>query len=219
MKIFIVIPAYNEEGRIIDVLEDFYKSNLSIIVVNDGSSDLTSKHLKDAKVTLINHNINLGKGAALKTGCLAAWELGAEGVILVDADGQHKVSDLPAFLKHLKTKKYDIIFGSRSLNSSDPLIRVLGNRIASALIPFMFGIYISDPICGYRALTKKAFYKIDWQSSGYAVETEMIVKTAKAGLKYCEVPVQTVYYDKFKGVTILDAFNVLFNVFKWRLNR
>jgi hypothetical protein len=100
-----------------------------------------------------------------------------------------------------------------------PLVRFLGNKFASVLISLLFGIYVSDLICGFRAFTKNAYKKIKWESRGYGIETEMIIKTGKAGLRHCEVPVETVYYDRFKGVTILDAFSILFDVFKWRLAR
>ena len=76
---------------------------------------------------------------------------------------------------------------------------------------------MSDLICGFRGLSKRAFKKLSWESTGYGVETEMAIRTAKSGLKHCEVPVQTVYYDEVKGVTILDAFNIFFDVIRWRI--
>ena len=68
-------------------------------------------------------------------------------------------------------------------------------------------------------LQKKAYRLLDWQSSGYGVETEMVIKTGKRNLRYCEVTVETVYFDKFKGVTLLDAFSILFSVFRWRFSQ
>ena len=98
-------------------------------------------------------------------------------------------------------------------------MRFLGNKFASVLIVLLFGIYVSDLVCGYRALSKEAFKKINWESAGYAVETEMVIKTGKYGLKFCEVSIETVYLDNVKGVTILDAVNILFDVFRWRLTK
>jgi glycosyltransferase involved in cell wall biosynthesis len=217
MKIYIIIPACNEGERIKAVLKEVKKAKLPIIVVDDGSKDNTFKVVRKQKVLVLKHEVNLGKGAAMKTGAMAAFKLGADAVIFVDSDGQHKVEDLPLFIDALKKDRFDVVFGSRNLAHGVPLVRYLGNKMASIIISLFFGIYISDLICGYRGLTKKAFEKINWESTGYGVETEMVVRTAKSGLKYCEVPVQTVYYDDVKGVTILDALNVFFDVLRWRI--
>src|SRR5258708_4432916 len=217
MKIAVVVPAYNENKRISKVLEKLVDTNLPIIVVDDGSKDQTFNTVKDFKVIALRHKVNLGKGAALKTGAQAAFSLGAQAVVIMDSDGQHKVEELPKFIQLINSGKYDIVIGTRNLSHGVPLIRYLGNKFASLFIRFLFNIYVSDLLCGYRAFTKQAFNKMNWQSSGYGVETEMIAKIGIYNLKYCEVPVETVYYDKFKGVTILDATNILGNVIKWRL--
>lgn len=224
MKIYVIIPAYNEASRIALVLEDIRKINIPVIVVDDGSRDNTfeiaEKYKKKIKnLIVLKHKINLGKGAALKTGCEAAFKLGAEGIIMMDSDGQHKVSDIPRFAGEINSNKHSIVFGSRNLSLDSPFIRFTGNKIASAIVSLLFGIYVSDLICGYRAFTKRAYKKIYWQSSGYGVETEMVINIGKQGLKYCEIPIETVYYDKFKGVTILDALTILFSVLKWRFFR
>lgn len=219
MKIFIVVPAHNEGKRIVQVLRDLEKTKFPVVVIDDGSKDSTYKVAKKTKATVLQHRVNLGKGAAMKTGAEAAFLMGAEAIIFIDADGQHKAEDLPHFVKALKKNKFDIVFGSRNLDQETPLIRSLGNKFASFFINLLFGIHLSDLICGYRALTKKAYKKINWESVGYGVETEMAAKTGLLNLKHCEVPVQTLYYDKVKGVTILDALNIFFDVLKWRIIR
>ncbi len=217
MNIFIVIPAFNESRRIGKVLDHLKSVGLQIIIVDDGSSDSTYNIAKKHQVTTLIHKVNLGKGAALKTGCEAAFLMGADAVIMMDSDGQHKIEDLPKFVNALQERKFDIIFGSRNLRLGVPMVRFIGNKMASVLVNLLFGIYISDLICGYRAFTKEAFKKLDWESPGYGLETEMVIKTGVKKLKYCEVSVETVYYDKFKGVTIMDAFSILCNVIKWRI--
>ncbi len=217
MDITVVVPAHNEEDRIGEVLKDLKKTKLPTIVIDDGSTDRTYQIAKKYKTTVLRHKVNLGKGAAMKTGCEAAFSMGAEAVILMDSDGQHKVEDLSHFIDALEKDRFDVVFGSRNLSHGVPLVRYMGNKVASILISLLFGIYISDLICGYKGLTKKTYKKLDWESTGYGVETEMAIKTGKYGLKHCEVPVQTVYYDNVKGVTILDAFNILFDVIRWRV--
>jgi len=219
MRIFIVIPAHNEVKRIGLVLADAVKTKLPVVVVDDGSTDKTYEAAKSFKVTLLKHRINLGKGAALKTGCQAAFAMGAQAVVFLDSDGQHKMEDLPKFVRALNSGKYEVVFGSRNLNLGVPIERYMGNKLASILVNLLFKIYVSDLICGYRGLTKKAFKKLNWESTGYGVETEMVVRCGKLGLTHCEVPVATVYYDKFKGVSILDALGILLDVFRWRITK
>jgi glycosyltransferase involved in cell wall biosynthesis len=219
MKVTVVIPAYNESKRISSVLEELVSTGLPVIVVDDGSRDKTQEGALKYPVTVLKHKINLGKGAAIKTGCKAAFLNGAEAVIVMDADGQHKVNDLERFISALEKEKYDIVFGSRNWVRGIPLVRFLGNKFASVLVNLLFKIYISDLICGYRGFTKKAFMKMKLESVGYEIETEMVVRTGREHLKYCEVSVETVYYDKFKGVSIMDSFGVLLNVLKWKFNK
>ena len=214
MNIFIVIPAFNEAKRIEAVLDDVKGAGFPIIVVDDGSTDATYERAKKYSLTLLRHKTNLGKGAALKTACKAAFLMGADAVIMMDSDGQHQSSDINKFVKKIKMEKYDVVFGSRNLNMGVPLIRYMGNKIASILISLMFGIYVSDPVCGFRAISKKAYLKMKLESLGYDIEVEMVIKTKQSGLYYCEIPVETIYYDKFKGVTIFDAFGIMSSVLK-----
>ena len=217
MKVFIVIPSYNESKRIDKVLTGLKDFSVSIIVVDDGSRDSTFEQAKKHHVLVLRHRVNLGKGAAIKTGCEAAILMGADAIVLMDSDGQHKAEDLPKFLEKIQSGKFDVVFGSRHMNLGIPLVRYIGNKFASVLISVLYRVYISDLICGYRAITKKAYIQMNLKSSDYGIETEMVIKTAKLKLRYCEIPVEVIYYDKFKGVTILDAFGVLLKVIKWRI--
>lgn len=213
------MPEHNEGSRILSVLKELNKSKFNVIVVDDGSTDNSNNLIQKKKfknITLLTHKINLGKGAALKTGCEYAFSHGADAVITMDSDGQHAVADLEKFVDKLETGKYDIVFGSRNLGMGMPFIRFVGNKAASVIVNLMFGIYVSDLISGYRAITKKAYEKIRWESSGYGVETEMVIRIKKENLKYCEIPIETIYFDNYKGVSILDAFGVFMNLIYWK---
>jgi len=219
MKIFVVIPLFNEEKHIVKVLKDvsFYK--LPVVVVDDGSIDDSKKMILDCRLkntTLLEHKINLGKGAAMKTGADYAFSHGADAIIFMDSDGQHQASDLPKFIDALESGKYDIVSGSRNYSYGVPLVRFLGNKFASVVMSAMFHIYISDVLCGFKGLTKNAYEKLRWDSSGYGVETEIVARAGKTKLNICEVPVGTVYHNKVKGVTILDAFGILGDVVRWK---
>lgn len=221
MRIYIVIPLFNEEKHIAGVLKGLLPYKLPVVFVDDGSSDnsklkVHSSGFKD--LILLEHKINLGKGAAMKTGADYAFANGADAVIFMDSDGQHEAQDLPKFIKKLEAGDCDVVFGSRNLNLGVPLVRYLGNKLASVFVHLLFNIYVSDLVCGYRALTRRGYEKVRWESTGYGVETEMVIRVAKSGIRRCEIPVETIYYDKVKGVTVLDAFGILFDVLKWKLS-
>ena len=218
MKTIIVVPIYNEEKHLVPFLKSLTKTGFEIVVVDDGSRDSSYKLINNFKVNVLRHKINLGKGSAMKTGAEAAFNLGADAVIFMDADGQHKVEDLPEFIVKIE-EGYEVVIGSRNLGLKVPLIRFIGNKFASVLVNLLFSIYVSDLLCGFRAVTKNAYKKMNLESQGYGIETEMVIKVKQNKLKYCEVPVATVYYDKVKGVTILDAFSILFNVIFWRFRK
>ena len=220
MKIFVVIPLFNEEKHIAKVLNEISMFKLPVIVVDDGSKDnskLRVKSLKVKNLTLLEHKINLGKGAAMKTGADYAFTHGADAVIFMDSDEQHEAEDLPKFIQALESGKYDVVFGTRNYNYGVPLVRYLGNKFASLMMSLFFKAYITDVLCGFKGLTKEGYKKVRWESSGYGVETEIVARLGKNKLRFCEVPVSTIYYDKVKGVTILDAIGTFGDVIKWKL--
>lgn len=225
MKTSIVIPSYNEAQRLEKVVKEirkYYKS-VPIVIVDDGSSDSTTQNLRSARKTysnlaILRHKVNLGKGSAMKTGAIFAFKQGSEAVIFMDADGQHSPDDITKFKDKLKEGKYDVILGVREKAKDIPFIRSFGNKLGIIIIYLFFGIRVSDLLCGYRAITKMAFKKLNLESSGYGIETEMVAKIAVNKLKYTQVVVKTIYHDKVKGVTILDAFHIFWDVIRWRIS-
>jgi glycosyltransferase involved in cell wall biosynthesis len=220
MNIFVVIPLFNEEKHITKVLKDLSPYKIPVVVVDDGSNDNSKfkvQNLKLGNVKLLQHKINLGKGAAMKTGADYAFANGADAVIFVDSDGQHDMTDLPKFIEALSSKDFDVVFGSRNYDYGVPLVRYLGNKFASVVMVWFFKVYISDVVCGFKGMTKDAYKKLRWDSSGYGVEAEIVARLGKNKLKFCEVPVKTIYHDKVKGVTILDAFGIFGEIIKWKL--
>lgn len=221
MKIFIVIPIHNEEKHIVTLLKGLNKYKLPVVVVDDGSTDSTKILILKSRIrnlVYLEHKINLGKGAAMKTGADFAFAKSADAIIFMDSDGQHAPEDVERFIKAIKSGKSDIIFGSRNLSYGVPLVRYLGNKFASIILRAFFGVYISDSLCGFRAVTKKGYEKLRWDSAGYGVEVEMVARTGKKKVRFSEVPVETIYHDREKGVTILDAFGIMVSVLKWRLS-
>ena len=123
---WIVIAAYNEEKNICNVIDETKKFCNNIVVIDDGSKDNTFKAAKNKKVFVLNHIVNLGKGAAIKTGCDFVLSKGAKTLVLLDGDGQHNPKDIPKFLKALENK--DIVFGYRKFSEKMPFVYRLGNN-------------------------------------------------------------------------------------------
>lgn len=216
MRTTIVIPAFNEEKRIIPLLKDIRKKGYNFLVVDDGSVDNTYYNTRKHTHNIIQHKINLGKGAAMKTGADAAFKLGADAVIFMDSDGQHKVNDLEKFITKLNSGD-KLILGSRNWQHGVPLVRYLGNKMLSISIVVLYDKFVTDILCGFRAMTKEVYEKIRWESSGYSVESEIIVNAAKRKISHTEINVATVYHDKFKGVTILEGITIMLYLLKWRI--
>jgi len=169
MKTVVVIPAFNEGSRIKHVLLKSSKYVDNVVVVDDGSTDNTfevSSGIAENIITL-RHKINLGKGAAMKTGCEVAIKIGADIIILMDADGQHKPEDIPRFIESIKNEKNDIVFGSRKIGKDMPLVMMLGNKFLSIAASFLFKIYIADTQSGFRAMRADVYPKIKWNSARY----------------------------------------------------
>ena len=214
-KVWVVIAAYNEEKHIGAVIDNVKKFCSNIIVVDDGSRDKTFQIAKSNGVIALNHIVNMGKGAAVKTGCDFALKKVAGSVILVDADGQHDPKDIPSFLKALEGK--DIVFGYRKFTKKMPFVFRFGNRFINNITKMLYGIKLRDTQCGYRALTAKAYKKVRWNANDYAMESEMIANAGKHKLKYEQVPIETIYSSKYKGTTPIDGVKIVLNMILWRL--
>jgi len=220
MKSVAVIPAYNEETRVRRVVEKASQYVDQVIVIDDGSSDRTWESVQgvNEKVIPLRHKINLGKGAAMKTGCEAALKKGAEIIVLMDADEQHKPEKISDFLKILENDEVDIVFGSRSIGRDMPIIKMLGNKFFSLTSSILFKIYISDTQSGFKAFKTSIYPKIRWDSSDYSVETEIVVNAGKNKLKFREIDIETIYTNIYKGTTFVDGIRIFINMLIWRIS-
>lgn len=212
--IYVIIPAHNEGRRIFNVIKKTKNYVKNIIVVDDGSKDDTFSAARKTGVDVLKHIINLGKGAALKTGCDYAIKKGAKKLVVMDADGQHDPSEIPSFLRELR--KVDVVFGYRELNKM-PLISKFGNWFINKSTKLLYGLDLKDTQGGYRAFKSSTYKRIRWESNDYSMESEMIANVGKNRLDYKEIPIKTTYDDKYKGATVLDGMKIVFNMFLWRL--
>ncbi len=218
MKTFVIIPAHNEERHIAQVINETNKFSENIVVVDDGSSDRTLSEAEKTGATVLKHEINLGKGAALRTGAEYAIKKGAEAAVFIDSDGQHSPSDIPRLLKALEGA--DVVFTYRNLKSEHmPLTKKIGNLALNTLLKLLFGIKIIDTQCGFKAITSKAYRTLRLISSDYNIESEIAAKTGKYGLRFIQIPIETVYSDRYKGTTPLDGVNIAMRMLWWKLSR
>ena len=215
MKLVVIIPAYNEEKTISRVIKGAKKYVDEVIVVDDNSKDNTYLEAKKAGAIALKHQVNLGKGATLKTGCEAALLRKADVFVILDGDGQHDPDEIPLFLE--KLKEFDMVFSKRIERQNMPLFAKVGNTFFSFITRILFGINISDPQSGYRAFTKNCYKKITWTTSGYSVENEMIARISAKKIKYTEIPIKTIYHEKYKGTTIVDGISIFVNILMLRL--
>ena len=214
--VWVVIPARNEQKTIGAVLQKTKKLYSNIVVVDDGSTDKTAVIAKKY-ATVLRHIVNMGKGAALKTGCDYAVKKVARKIVVMDADSQHSPADIAKFLKKLAKK--DIVFGYRQLDEHMPLILMVGNQFINQTTKLLYKMNLRDTQCGFRAFTAAAYKKIRWKANDYSMESEMIANAGKHTLRYAEVPIATIYKDRYKGTTVLDGMKIVRDMLLWKLKR
>ncbi len=218
MKTFAVIPAFNESTRLAAVVSGALTHVDKVIVVDDGSNkSLQSLLPENEKVIFLRHPINLGKGAAMKTGVEAGLRLGAEIIVFLDGDGQHDPSEIPQLKEPIVSGRNDVVFGIRNFQKAMPFVSRLGNMFLTRMASLLFRIYIRDTQSGFRAFDIRTYPKLYWGSARYAVETEMVVNAGKHHLRWTEVPITTIYHDKYRGTTVLDGVRIFLNMIAWRL--
>lgn len=234
-RIAIVIPGYNEAQRIGDVIRDVATlpdllptDTFEIIVVDDGSRDATfqqaSAH-KDsmperARLQVVRHQTNLGKGAAAQTGCEAAMRLGSSVTVLMDGDGQHRAADVANLVKILKEQvDPTLIIGARSRTKDMPFMMRFGNGFLTSLSRVFFNIRVQDSQSGLRTFPTAIYPLIRWAASNYAMETEMLIMARTSGVNLVEAPIETIYFDNHKGTTPLDGLKIVQTLLAWRFFR
>lgn len=224
----ILIPAYNEGKYIKDVILECRRYGNDIIVVDDGSTDNTReilknfKDLSDPSIVIIEHEVNKGKGEALKTGFQCALQNDYCGVVTIDADGQHKVSEIADFLKAIETGNPDVIVGSRLSNSKGmPFIRLATNVFTSWLISLIAGKKISDVQSGFRYLGHNALKNIRLETKNFDTEPEILLKASWMNYRIINIPISTIYHKDFVSHVnpfkdTLKFFKLIFKSIGWK---
>ena len=197
MKITIGIPAFNEEKNIASIITKLKKISDSIIVCNDGSSDMTEEIAKEMGVIVISHDKNIGYGAAIRSLFEKAREMELDSLITFDADNQHRIEDINSVFQPINEGTADIVIGSRCLDEQTdgiPNYRKVGIKLITKVTNLSIKEKLTDSQSGFRAYNKKALKEILVSDEGMGVSTEILIKGSDLGLKIAEVPIK-VYYE------------------------
>jgi glycosyltransferase involved in cell wall biosynthesis len=201
----ILIPAFNAEHSLAELVRRLRKSvgNVPIIVVDDGSTDGTYQAAASLDATVLRHDKNRGKGAALQTGFeYIRMQSGIEFIVTIDADLQHQPEDVPKFLLAQQKTNADIVIGWRErLGTRMPFHRRLSNTITSALVGMRTRRNIKDSQCGFRLIRRTVLEGIRLEAAGYEAETEFLIKAARLGYSIDFVPIQTIYGNEKSYMT------------------
>ena len=197
MKITIGIPAYNEEKNIASIITKLKNITDSIIVCDDGSSDMTSEISKNLGAIVISHKKNMGYGAAIRTIFQKSVELDSDILVTFDADGQHRIDDVNKILQPLENNEADIVIGSRFLDNETkvPNYRKIGIKVITQVTNASLKKKLTDSQSGFRAYNKQALTQISPSEMGMGISTEILIKASNKGLRIAEIPITILYHD------------------------
>ena len=196
MKIVVGIPAFNEEKNIAVVITQLKKIVDKIIVCNDGSTDLTSKIAEELGVIVINHEKNLGYGAAIRSIFLKSKDLDGDILVTFDADGQHRVDDINKVINPIINGKSDLVIGSRFLDESEkevPRYRKVGIKVITKITNATIKKQLTDSQSGFRAYSKKVLTELNPSDAGMGISTEILIKASSKNFRISEVPIKITY--------------------------
>lgn len=222
MKIFVVIPAFNEAKVIRSVVSNIHQLCHRVVVVDDASADTTKHEAVQGGAVVIRHMINRGQGAALKTGIDYSLQHGADIVVTFDADGQHDPKDMAALVQPIQEGRAEVVLGSRFLLNTFEHMPALRKFILRAGIMFtraVSGISVTDTHNGFRAFSALALRRIRIRQDRMAHASEIFDEIVRNSLHYCEAPVTIRYseYSLAKGQSSTAFLKILVKYFIGRL--
>lgn len=213
----IVIPVYNEGTVIRSVINGLPKKiggidKISILAINDGSTDNSAEEIKKTKAVLLSHPLNMGAGSATVTGMEASKQLGCDLVVTIDGDGQHDPGDITKVIRPILANKADVVIGTRLKRSKGmPRVKKIGNWGLNFITFALSGVWTSDSQSGFKAFSKNAMSRIEIGSLGYEFCSEVLIEIRRQKLKLAEVPIKVIYthYSKKKGQSIFNGANIV----------
>ena len=192
----VVIPALNAEKSVGSVVRGCREQLPDVLVVDDGSIDATSAKAAEARALVLRHPRRRGKGGAMRTGFDWALARGYDGVIGVDADGQHLPGEIPKLLGCRAETGADMVIGSRAHLFAQMLSRRRrANRFSTWAIAMFSGAAITDSQCGFRLYTARLLRRFPLRAEGFDMDSEIIVRAGRAGLKLAMTPIEMGFVD------------------------
>jgi glycosyltransferase involved in cell wall biosynthesis len=205
VRLLIAIPVYNERKYVETVLAKVRRFHDEILLIDDGSTDGTGELLarlatSTPGIHLIRHPVNRGYGQSLIDAFGYADRHGYDWVITMDCDEQHEPEMIPAFIREIETDAWDVVSGSRYMQSSQaddlpPGDRRAINATITALVNDLFGWQLTDSFCGFKAHRVSAMAKLKLTETGYAFPLQFWPQVFEAGLRVTEIPVRLIYND------------------------
>ena len=224
-EIIVLIPAFNESLVIGSVVLQARKYASRVIVVDDGSADNTSEVAELAGAEVITMPQNVGKASAMMAGFARARELNVKATVMMDGDGQHFASDIPVVAAPVLSGEADMVVGSRFLEIGTgeeeiPAYRRIGQKVLNEATNLSSDVKCSDSQSGFRALSRRALENMDFSSSGYGIESDMLSHFSARGLKISEAPISVTYEVPHKhkmnpikhGISVLSGILQLFTI-------
>ncbi len=210
MKIVAIIPAYNEEKTVGDIVNQVQTHVNTVIVINDGSTDKTEEVALKAGAEVVSHDVNKGVGAAIRTGIEKGLKRGADVLVSIDADGQFDPDDIPRLVEPVVAGEADFVTGSRFLlygyKPEMPRVKKIGNTLFTRIVNTITKSHFTDTQCGFRALSREAALRINlFGDFTYTQETFLDLVSKKMRIK--EVPVKVKYYKKRKSRVVKNPFS------------
>jgi len=198
LKVIVGIPAFNEEKNIAVLITQLKNIADKIIVCNDGSTDLTSKIAEELGATVINHEKNLGYGAAIRSIFLKSKDLDSDILVTFDADGQHRIEDINGVINPIIDGESDLVIGSRFLDESKkeiPRYRKVGINVITKITNATIKKQLTDSQSGFRAYSKKVLNELNPSELGMGISTEILIKASARNFRISEVPIKITYND------------------------
>ena len=217
-KTLVIIPAYNEQGAIRQVVEDTKQAvpDADVLVINDGSSDDTMLEAENAGALVVEHPFNLGIGGAVQTGLKFARAQNYDYVIRLDGDGQHSAQEIDLFLNALRERRADMVVGSRFLESGVdwhiPWTRRIGITFFRWGVSMLIGEKVTDTTSGFCGMNKPAIHVLATYLPQDYPDVEGRVIIHKAGLRQMELPVNM--HARSAGISSINAWKSIYYAFK-----
>ncbi|MBI3870507.1 MAG: glycosyltransferase family 2 protein [Verrucomicrobia bacterium] len=189
-----VIPCFNEEDTVRDIIDRATPYVSTVLVVDDGSTDLTQLRATEAAARVIRHSTKRGKGMALRTGLEQARAEGFVWALTLDGDGQHAPEDIPKFFECADRTGVELVIGNRFTQSEQiPWVRRRVNRWMTARLAKLTRVPLEDSQCGFRLIRLEPFAQLKLETCHFETESELLVKFLGAGFQLRSVPVQVIY--------------------------